>query len=107
MRTPAQRLAVASAIFHWGVHPWAMFAVVALALAFAAYNLRLPLTLRSAFYPLLGDAVWGRLGDVIDVLAVFATLFGLATSLGLGAGQTAAGVGAPVRGAGHGHDAGC
>ena len=88
----AQRLAVASAIFHWGVHPWAMFAVVALALAFATYNLRLPLTLRSAFYPVLGDAVWGRLGDAIDVLAVFATLFGLATSLGLGAGQTAAGL---------------
>ena len=88
----AERLAVASAIFHWGVHPWAMFAVVALALAFAAYNLRLPLTLRSAFYPVLGDAVWGRLGDAIDVLAVFATLFGLATSLGLGAGQTAAGL---------------
>ncbi len=88
----AERLAVASAIFHWGVHPWAMFAVVALALAFAAYNLGLPLTLRSAFYPVLGDAVWGRLGDAIDVLAVFATLFGLATSLGLGAGQTAAGL---------------
>ncbi len=88
----AERLAVASAIFHWGVHPWAMFAVVALALAFAAYNLGLPLTLRSAFYPVLGDTVWGRLGDAIDILAVFATLFGLATSLGLGAGQTAAGL---------------
>ena len=88
----AHRFAVASAIFHWGVHPWAMFAVVALALAFAAYNLGLPLTVRSAFYPLLGDAVWGRLGHVIDILAVFATLFGLATSLGLGAEQTAAGL---------------
>ncbi len=69
-----------------------MFAVVALALAFAAYNLGLPLTLRSALYPLLGEAVWGRFGHVIDILAVFATLFGLATSLGLGAEQTAAGL---------------
>ena len=90
--TAAHRFAIASAIFHWGVHPWAMFAVVALALAFAAYNLGLPLTVRSAFYPVLGDAVWGGLGHVIDILAVFATLFGLATSLGLGAEQTAAGL---------------
>ena len=88
----AHRLAIASAIFHWGVHPWAMFAVVALALAFAAYNLGLPLTLRSAFYPVLGEAVWGRFGHAIDILAVFAALFGLATSLGLGAEQIAAGL---------------
>ncbi len=88
----AQGLAVAAAIFHWGMHPWAMFAVVAVALAFAAYNLGLPLTLRSAFYPVLGEAVWGWFGHVIDILAVFATLFGLATSLGLGAEQTAAGL---------------
>ena len=85
-------LAVASAIFHWGVHAWAIFAVVALALAFAAYNLGLPLTIRSAFYPAMGDAVWGGFGHVIDILAVFATLFGLATSLGLGAEQMAAGL---------------
>ena len=88
----AHRMAIASAIFHWGVHPWAMFAVVAVGLGFAAYNLGLPLTLRSAFYPVLGEAVWGRFGHVIDVLAVFAALFGLATSLGLGAEQTAAGL---------------
>ena len=69
-----------------------MFAVVALARAFAAYNLGLPLTLRSAVYPLPGEAVWGRFGHGIDILAVFATLFGLATSLGLGAEQTAAGL---------------
>ena len=88
----AHRMAMASAIFHWGVHPWSMFAVVALALAFGTYNLGLPLTLRSAFYPVLGEAVWGRFGHVIDVLAVFAALFGLATSLGLGAEQTVAGL---------------
>ena len=88
----AHRMAIASAIFHWGVHPWAMFAVVALGVAFAGYNLGLPLTVRSAFYPILGEAVWGPVGHVIDILAVFATLFGLATSLGLGAEQTAAGL---------------
>ena len=88
----AHRMAIASAIFHWGVHPWAMFAVVALGVAFAGYNLGLPLTVRSAFYPMLGEAVWGPFGHVIDILAVFATLFGLATSLGLGAEQTAAGL---------------
>ncbi len=85
-------LAVASTIFHWGVHGWAVFAVVALALAFSAYNLGLPLTIRSAFYPAMGDVVWGGFGHVIDILAVFATLFGLATSLGLGAEQMAAGL---------------
>ena len=86
------RLAIAAAIFHWGVHPWAMFAVVALALGFSAYNLGLPLTLRSGFYPLLGEAVWGWFGHVVDIVAVFAALFGLATSLGLGAQQMAAGL---------------
>ena len=102
----AHRMAIASAIFHWGVHPWSMFAVVAVALAFGAYNLGLPLTLRSAFYPVLGEAVWGRFGHVIDVLAVFAALFGLATSLGLGAEQTGGGAGPPVRRARYRHDQG-
>ena len=88
----ARRVGMAGAIFHWGLHPWAIYAVVALGLAFAAYNLGLPLTLRSAFHPVLGDTVWGPVGHVIDTLAVFATLFGLATSLGLGAGQMAAGL---------------
>ena len=88
----ARRIGMAATIFHWGLHPWAVFAVVALALAFASGNLGLPLTLRSAFHPLLGEAVWGRFGHVIDTLAVVATLFGLATSLGLGVEQTAGGL---------------
>lgn len=87
-----QGLAVAATIYHWGVHGWAIYAVAALALAFAAYNLGLPMSLRSAFYPALGDRVWGRFGHLVDVLAVFATLFGLATSLGLGVEQLAAGL---------------
>ncbi|MBC9245723.1 BCCT family transporter [Paracoccus sp. 11-3] len=87
----ARRLAMAATIFHWGLHPWAIYAVVALALALFAYNKGLPLTLRSVFYPIFGERVWGWPGHIIDVLAVLATLFGLATSLGLGAGQAAAG----------------
>jgi betaine/carnitine transporter, BCCT family len=88
----AVRLAMAATIFHWGLHPWAIYAVVALALALFSYNKGLPLTLRSAFYPLLGERVWGWPGHVIDTLAVFATLFGLATSLGFGATQANAGL---------------
>ena len=87
----ARDLAMAATIYHWGLHPWAIYAVVALALAFFAYNRGLPLTLRSAFYPILGDRVRGWWGHLIDVLAVFATLFGLATSLGLGTTQALAG----------------
>ncbi|MCO6387657.1 BCCT family transporter [Aliihoeflea sp. 40Bstr573] len=88
----AQALAMAATIYHWGLHPWAIYAVVGLSLAFFAYNRGLPLTLRSVFYPLLGERVWGWPGHVIDTLAVFATLFGLATSLGLGAEQAMAGI---------------
>ena len=87
----ARNLAMAATIFHWGLHPWAIYAVVALALAFFAYNHNLPLTLRSAFYPILGERVWGWWGHLIDTLAVFATLFGLATSLGFGTTQALAG----------------
>ncbi|MEM1371455.1 MAG: BCCT family transporter, partial [Pseudomonadota bacterium] len=88
----ARQVAMAATIFHWGLHPWAIFGVVALALAFFAYNRGLPLTLRSIFYPLFGERVWGGLGHVIDTLAVFATLFGLATSLGFGSEQALAGL---------------
>jgi BCCT family betaine/carnitine transporter len=88
----ARQLGMAATIFHWGLHPWAIYAVVALALAFFCYNKGLPLTIRSAFYPLFGERVWGWFGHVIDTLAVFATLFGLATSLGFGAEQASAGL---------------
>ncbi|MFO6463596.1 BCCT family transporter [Jannaschia sp. KMU-145] len=88
----ARSLAMAATIFHWGLHPWAIYAVVALALALFAYNKGLPLTLRSAFYPLLGERIWGFWGNAIDTIAAFATLFGLATSLGIGATQVASGL---------------
>jgi len=91
--TPAARdLAMGSTIYHWGLHPWAIYAIVALSLAFFAFNKNMPLTIRSAFFPLLKDRVWGWPGHIIDVLAVVATIFGLATSLGFGAQQAASGL---------------
>ena len=88
----SRELAMSATIFDWALHPWAIFAVAGLAMALFAYDFGMPLSMRSAFYPLFGKAVWGRLGDVIDILSVFATIFGLATSLGLGAQQAMAGV---------------
>jgi len=88
----ARRMALAATSYHWALHPWAIYAVVALALALFTYNKGLPLSIRSAFYPILGERVWGWWGHVIDITAVFATLFGLATSLGLGAQQANAGL---------------
>ncbi|MFO1164382.1 MAG: BCCT family transporter [Paracoccus sp. (in: a-proteobacteria)] len=88
----ARNLAMAATIFHWGLHPWAIYAVVALALALFSYNKGLPLTMRSVFYPIFGEGVWGWPGHIIDILAVFATIFGLATSLGFGAEQATAGL---------------
>lgn len=88
----ARSLGMAATIFHWSLHPWAIYAIVGLALALFAYNKGLPLSVRSIFYPILGDKIWGWPGHVIDILAVFATLFGLATSLGLGATQATAGL---------------
>ncbi|MBY5975470.1 BCCT family transporter [Phaeobacter italicus] len=88
----AVRLGMAATIYHWGLHPWAIYAIVALSLALFSYNKGLPLTIRSAFYPIFGERVWGWTGHVIDIVAVFATLFGLATSLGFGATQANAGL---------------
>jgi BCCT family betaine/carnitine transporter len=88
----ATRLAMAATIYHWALHPWAIYAVLALGLALFSFNKGLPLTIRSVFYPLLGERVWGWPGHVVDILAVFATLFGLATSLGLGASQASSGL---------------
>lgn len=88
----AGEAALATTFFHWGIHPWGIYALVSLALAFFAYNRGLPLTFRSVFYPLLGERIYGTWGNVIDILTVLATLFGLATSLGFGVGQAAAGL---------------
>ncbi|MEL7352129.1 MAG: BCCT family transporter [Cyanobacteria bacterium P01_A01_bin.116] len=89
--TAAQQ-AMGITFFHWGLHAWGIYASVGLALAFFAFNWGLPLTVRSVFYPVLGDRIYGWAGNAIDILAVWATLFGLAASLGLGVGQISAGL---------------
>ncbi|WP_017220901.1 BCCT family transporter [Moritella dasanensis] len=88
----AKSLALAATIYNWGIHGWAIYGIVALSLAFFAYNKGLPLSIRSVFYPIIGDKAWGWTGHIVDILAVLATLFGLATSLGLGAQQAASGI---------------
>ena len=84
--------ALATTYLHWGIHPWAIYSLVALALAFYAFNRNLPLSLRSVFYPIFKDKVYGLLGDVIDLLTVIACLFGLAASLGVGVQQVNSGL---------------
>jgi len=78
--------------FHWGLHPWAIYIVLGLALGYFSYRKGLPLKPAAAFYPLIGDGIYGPVGHLIDILAVFGTLFGLATSIGFGATQIAAGL---------------
>ncbi|EKO3783065.1 BCCT family transporter [Vibrio harveyi] len=88
----ASALGMAATIYHWALHPWSIYALLALGLAIFSFNKGLPLTMRSIFYPLFGERVWGWVGHVIDILAVVATVFGLATSLGYGASQAATGL---------------
>ena len=88
----AARQAMTITFFHWGIHAWSIYAVVALALAYFCYRHGLPLTIRSALYPLIGERIRGRIGDVVDILAVLGTMFGVATSLGLGVLQVNSGL---------------
>jgi len=88
----AQKLAMNITFFHWGMGAWSVYAIVALILAFFSYRHGLPLTLRSAFYPIIGDKIYGKIGSAIDTFAVVATLFGVATSLGYGVLQVNAGL---------------
>ncbi|MCR9514473.1 BCCT family transporter [Vibrio alginolyticus] len=90
--TAASALGIAATIYHWALHPWSIYALLALGLAIFSFNKGLPLTMRSIFYPLFGERVWGWTGHIIDILAVVATVFGLATSLGYGASQAATGL---------------
>ncbi len=92
MSAEAAQASMATTYFHWGIHPWAIYAIVGLGLAFFAYNRGLPLTIRSIFYPLIGNKIYGFWGNLIDVMSVLATLMGLATSLGLGVAQVNAGL---------------
>ena len=80
----AAREAMKLTFFHWGLHAWAIYAVVALILAFFSYRHGLPLTLRSALYPLIGERIYGPIGHAVDIFAIISTVFGIATSLGYG-----------------------
>ena len=88
----AANAAMAQTFYHWGFHPWAIYGLVALGLAFFSFNRGLPLTFRSIFWPLLGERIYGWPGHLIDLITVFATLFGLSTSLGLGVSQVNTGL---------------
>ena len=91
--TPAAaQQAMSISYFHWALHPWAVYAIVGLALAYFTFRKGMPNMISSAFYPLLGERVNGPIGRSIDILAIFATLFGSATSLGLGALQINSGL---------------
>jgi glycine betaine transporter len=83
----AAQVAMEYSYFHWAFHPWAIYSVMGLALAYFCFRKGMPNLISTAFYPLLGDRVYGPIGKTIDILAIFATLFGSATSLGLGALQ--------------------
>lgn len=88
----AAQVAMRISFFHWGFHGWAIYAVAGLAMAYFAYRKGLPLTIRSSLYPILGDKIYGPIGHAVDLLGVFATIFGVATSLGLGVSQMNAGL---------------
>ncbi len=88
----AARMSMEITFLHWGLHAWGIYALVGMALAFFTFNKKLPLTISSIFYPLLGKKIYGPWGKAINVLAVVATLFGLATSLGMGVQQVSAGL---------------
>lgn len=80
--------------FHWGLHAWAIYAIVALILAYFSFRQGLPLTLRSALYPLIGERIYGPLGHAVDIFAIIGTVFGVATSLGFGVAQINTGLNA-------------
>lgn len=93
-KTPeAAKLALQLTFFHWGLHAWGIYAIVGLVLAYFSFRLRLPLSLRSALYPLIGEKIHGPIGHAVDIFAVLGILFGVATSLGFGSAQVNAGLG--------------
>jgi len=88
----AAREAMKITFFHWGLHAWAIYAIVGLILAYFSYRHGLPLTLRSALYPLIGERIYGPIGHAVDIFAIIGTVFGIATSLGLGVAQINSGL---------------
>jgi choline/glycine/proline betaine transport protein len=92
MTAEAAQIAMRVAIFHWGLHGWALYAILGMTFAYFSYRKGLPLSIRSALYPIFGERIYGPIGYIADLLAVLGTVFGIATSLGLGAQQMNAGL---------------
>lgn len=92
----AGQQAMIQTFLHWGIHPWAIYVVIGLAIAYAVHRKNRPISIRWALEPLFGKRVRGWLGDLIDIVAIVGTLFGVATSLGLGVMQIGAGLGFTV-----------
>ena len=88
----AARNAMQVTFFHWGLHAWAIYIIIGLALAYFSFRHDLPLTLRSALYPVIGDKIYGKWGNAVDIFAILGTMFGVATSLGIGVMQVNAGL---------------
>ena len=81
------QIAINITLYHWGIHGWIVYCLVGLLLALMTYRENLPMTMKSCFYPLIGDKIFGWMGDAIDTISVLTTLFGVCTSLGLGTRQ--------------------
>jgi len=92
MTAEAAQVAMRITIFHWGLHGWALYAILGMCFAYFSYRKGLPLSIRSALYPVLGDRIYGPIGYIADLMAVLGTVFGIATSLGMGAQQMNAGI---------------
>ncbi|WP_218690102.1 BCCT family transporter [Psychrobacter sp. BF1] len=88
----AAKQAMSISFLHWGLHAWAIYTIVALSLAYFHFRRGLPLSIRSTLYPILGKKIYGRWGHTVDILAVFGTMFGVVTSLGLGVMQINSGL---------------
>lgn len=93
MSDASASMAMQLTFFHWGLHPWSVFIIVALALSYFSYRKNLPLTLRSILYPWIGDRIYGPIGHTIDILTVVVTAFGISQTLGMGVLQINTGIG--------------
>src|SRR5690606_20248193 len=87
----AAKQAMQIAFFHWGFHIWAIYGLTGLVLAYFSFRHGLPLSIRSALYPLIGDRIYGPIGHAVDTFAILGTMFGIATTLGLSVAQMNAG----------------
>ena len=86
------QIAINITLYHYGIHAWIVYCLVGLLLALVSYRENLPMTMKSCFYPLIGDKIFGWMGDMIDIISVLTTLFGVCTSLGLGTRQLNSGI---------------